>query len=87
MSGPLSGFDWTARHQMSLNGKRNSFERDDVLSFAKVGGIKKKRASQLLEKIAAAVAIWPDFAMAGGVPDVDVQRIEHTFRKHLFVHS
>ena len=79
--------DWTAQHQMSLNGKRNGFERDDLLSFAKSGGIKKRRAQQLLDKIAAAVAIWPDFAMSGGVPDVDVQRIEHTFRKHLFVRT
>ncbi len=76
--------DWTARHQMSLNGKRDRFDRDDLLSFAKVSGIKRTRASQLLDKIAAAVAIWPSFATAGGVPDEDVRRIEHTFRKHLF---
>jgi len=79
--------DWTARQQMSLNGKRDGFDRDDLLSFAKVGGIKKTRASQLLDKIAAAVAIWPNFATVGGVPDTDVRRIERTFRKHLFVHS
>jgi serine/threonine-protein kinase HipA len=81
------GGDWTARHQMSLNGKRDGFDRDDLLSFAKVGGIKKKRASQLLDKIAAAVADWPNFAAVGGVPDVDVRRIERTFRKHLLVQS
>jgi serine/threonine-protein kinase HipA len=79
--------DWTARQQMSLNGKRDGFDRDDLLSFAKVSGIKKMRASQLLDKIAAAVAVWPNFATAGGVPDVDVRRIERTFRKHLFVKS
>jgi serine/threonine-protein kinase HipA len=76
--------DWTAQHQMSLNGKRDGFDRDDLLSFARVGGIKKTRASQLLEKIAAALAVWPDFAAVGRVPDADVRRIEHTFRKHLF---
>ena len=81
------GGDWTARHQMSLNGKRDGFDRDDLLSFAKVGGIKKMRASQFLDKIAAAVADWPKLAAVGGVPDVDVRRIEHTFRKHLLVQS
>jgi len=75
--------DWTARHQMSLNGKRDGFDHDDLLSFARAGGIKKTRASQLLDKIAAALAVWPDFAAVGRVPDVDVRRIEHTFRKHL----
>jgi serine/threonine-protein kinase HipA len=72
--------DWTARHQMSLNGKRHGFERDDLLSFAKRAGIKKKRADQLLDTIAAAVRRWPDFALAGGVPDMDVERIQRTFR-------
>jgi serine/threonine-protein kinase HipA len=79
--------DWTARHQMSLNGKRKAFDRNDLLSFAKVCGIKKTRASQLLDKIAAAVAIWSEFATTGGVPDVDMRRIERTFRKHLLVKS
>ena len=79
--------DWTARHQMSLNGKRDGFDRDDVLSFAKVGGIKKMRAGQLLDKIAAAVTIWSNFAVVGGVPEQDVRRIEQTFRKYLFVQS
>lgn len=76
---------WTARHQMSLNGKRDGFDHDDLLSFAMVGGIKKTRAGQLLDKVAAAVAIWPGFATVGGVPDADVRRIERTFRKYLFV--
>ena len=79
--------DWTARQQMSLNGKRDGFDRNDLLSLAKVGGIKKPRASQLIDKIAAAVAIWPNFATVGGVPDVDVRRIEQTFRKYLLVQS
>jgi serine/threonine-protein kinase HipA len=79
--------DWTARQQMSLNGKRDGFDRNDLLSLAKVGGIKKTRASQLLDNIAAAVTIWPDFATVGGVPDVDVRRIGQMFRKHLLVTS
>ena len=79
--------DWTAQHQMSLNGKRNGFDRDDLLLFAKVAGIKKTRASQLLDKIAAAIVNWPNFATASGVPDLDVHRIEHAFRKHLLVQS
>jgi len=76
--------DWTARHQMSLNGKRGGFIRDDLLSFAKVGGIKKTRAGRMLDKIAAAVAKWSNFAAIGGVAEPDVQRIERTFRKQLF---
>jgi serine/threonine-protein kinase HipA len=74
---------WTSRHQMSLNGKRDDFSRDDMLSLGKVGGIKKNRASQLLGQIATAITGWTEFATSGGVPDQDVKRIERTFRKNI----
>ena len=74
---------WTSRHQMSLNGKRDDFSRDDLLSLGKVGGIKKNRASQLLGQIATAITGWTEFATSGGVPDQDVKRIERTFRKNI----
>ena len=77
--------DWTSRHQMSLNGKRDDFSRDDLLSFGKVGGIKKNRASQLLDQIATAITAWAGFAIRGGVPDKDIKRIELTFRKDLVI--
>lgn len=74
---------WTSRHQMCLNGKRDYFSRDDLLSLGKVGGIKKNRASQLLGQIATAITGWTEFATSGGVPDQDVKRIERTFRKNI----
>ena len=82
--------DWTSRHQMSLNGKRDDFSRDDLLSFGKVGGIKKNRASQLLDQIATAITAWAGFDLN---PDTsfnspsgaDKKRIELTFRKDLVI--
>ena len=35
---------WTRDHQMSLAGRRNGFERDDILQFAAAIGVKKRRA-------------------------------------------
>ncbi len=72
--------EWTARHQMSLNGKRSGFERDDLLAFAKVCGIKKRRMERSLERVAKAVSSWSEFASGGDVADEDVQRIGRAFR-------
>lgn len=74
---------WTSQHQMSLNGKRDGFTRDDLASFAQSSGIKTYRAAQLLEKIALAVDAWPQHATRAGVPEPDQQRIAATMRNDL----
>ncbi|MFK8017872.1 MAG: type II toxin-antitoxin system HipA family toxin [Gammaproteobacteria bacterium] len=76
--------EWTARHQMSLNGKRDAFERRDIFAYARTSGIKKSRATQLLDHIAAALANWSVFAAEAGVSLADKRRIERTFRTDLF---
>lgn len=75
--------EWTSRHQMSLNNKRDNFEREDLLAFAMHSGIKTRRAKQLLEKIADAVHRWPEFANEAGVNSRDIKRIERAFRTEL----
>jgi len=37
--------DWTSRHQMSLNLKRDGFEINDLIEFAKMAGIKAQKPS------------------------------------------
>jgi serine/threonine-protein kinase HipA len=76
---------WTARHQMSLNGKRDSFDRDDLIAFASVGGVKKTRARAILAEVSAAVADWRSYAEEAGLPEGDVTRIERAHRGELFV--
>lgn len=76
---------WTGQHQMSLNGKRDGFDVDDLLTFASVGGVKKAKAKTILSEVSEAVSVWRKFAMDSGVPDTDVKRIVHTQRRELFV--
>jgi serine/threonine-protein kinase HipA len=64
---------WTARHQMSINGKRDNFELDDLLSLARSGGIKRGRATSIIEQVDSSVRKWPDFAERAGV-DADTLR-------------
>ncbi len=48
--------DWTNRHQMSLGGKRDNFETEDLIAFAGVGGIRKTKAKTILAEVSAAIA-------------------------------
>ncbi len=53
---------WTATHQMTLNGKRDGFTREDFEACAKVAVMKRGRAAKIIEEVQAAVKRWPDFA-------------------------
>ena len=74
---------WTRDHQMSLAGRRNGFERDDILRFATSIGIRKRRALQLFDKVGASVQDWRKHAEAAEVAPHDVVRIEAAFRSNL----
>lgn len=60
---------WTARHQMSVNGKRSGFERDDLLQLAASAGIKRAAALRLLGRVKEAVSSWPECAGLAGIED------------------
>ena len=70
--------EWTSRHQMSINGKRDGFERVDLLALAAAAGIKAARAGEMLERVADAVGRWPEFAAEAGVPDARVREIQRS---------
>ena len=53
---------WTRRHQMSINGKRDDFRRDDLLALAARADIKRARALELLEQVTETIAQWPHYA-------------------------
>ena len=76
---------WTGRHQMSLNGKRDGFELEDLMAFAGVAGLKKSRANTILDQVTAAVSNWRDFAEQADVIEIDIVRIENAHRRELFV--
>ena len=54
--------DWTARHQMTMNGKRDGFTLADFRVCAKSALMKRGRAEAIVEEVHAAVAKWPDYA-------------------------
>ena len=76
---------WTNQHQMSLNGKRDKFDVDDLITFAGVGGIKKTKAKTILSEVSAAIADWRTHAEKAGISQADTARIGRTHRRELFV--
>ena len=74
---------WTRDHQMSLAGRRNGFERDDILKFAASIGMKKRKALRILNEVGVSLRDWGEHAEAAGVAPPDAARIEKAFRSHL----
>lgn len=74
---------WTSRHQMSLNGKRDDFGTEDLLTFALTAGIKRAKAMSLLTDVAHSVQNWQRHAKKAGVPSRDIERIKRALRLHL----
>ncbi|HET7569161.1 MAG TPA: type II toxin-antitoxin system HipA family toxin [Gammaproteobacteria bacterium] len=58
---------WTSRHQMSINGKRENITRDDLLTVADRFRITLPRANKFVDQVADAVARWPEFAKEAGI--------------------
>ena len=54
--------DWTATHQMTMNGKRDGFTLADFRACAKSAMMKRGRAEAIIEEVRAAVSKWPDYA-------------------------
>lgn len=73
--------EWTNRHQMTINGKRDGFEKQDFIEVAKQFRIKKPM--DILADVSAAVRRWPDFAKEVGVKRNRITEIASTHRLHL----
>ena len=75
------GGQWTNQHQMSVNGKRTDFNKDDVLAVADEAGV--KRAVDIIMEVAESVARWPQFAREAGVGKRRTEDIRDQYRQLL----
>ena len=57
---------WTRDHQMSMAGKRNDFERADMMRFAESSGLKKTAARRILDDVISAVTNWRHWGIGSG---------------------
>lgn len=71
---------WTARHQMTVNGKREHFEFDDFRACARSAGLKRGRDREIFDQVRSAVARWPEFARQADIPKPTIERIASGLR-------
>jgi serine/threonine-protein kinase HipA len=72
--------DWTSRHQMSLNSKRDNFTIDDFKACAKNVSMRRGRAEEIVDEVQTAVLQWKQFASKSGVPPDVADGISKTQR-------
>jgi serine/threonine-protein kinase HipA len=61
------GSPWVDSHQLSLNGKREGFERSDLLAVATLIGNFSRQAPKIIEQVLAVVSQWSHYASQAGV--------------------
>ncbi|MEE8342456.1 MAG: type II toxin-antitoxin system HipA family toxin [Gammaproteobacteria bacterium] len=69
--------EWTDKHQMTVNGKRDQFTKEDLLKVAMSSDL--KGAEDVIQEVLDAVERWPDFARQAGV---DKKRIKKITKLH-----
>lgn len=71
---------WTSTHQMTLNGKRDGFTRDDFRACAEAISMQRGRAEAILDGVRRVVSRWPQYAEEAGVSPDWLDKIARTLR-------
>ncbi len=79
---------WTARHQMSVAGKRDvsgpdAIRREDLVALASMADIKTAAANRMVDEVIAAAHEWPSFARQAGLPREKTEYIGRHLRLDL----
>jgi serine/threonine-protein kinase HipA len=69
---------WTNQHQMTINGKRDHFQLEDLIAVGE--SISLPRPAKIINDIVEAVRSWPVFAQKAGLKE---ERIAEIARYHL----
>lgn len=74
--------EWVSQHQMTINGKRDDFTREDLLMVAKqINGFKE--ANDIIDEVIEAVSQWRTLATEHEVRPEHIDAIESTHRVHI----
>ncbi len=75
--------DWTNEHQMSLAGKTDGFEFDDLLEFGKFADLKASEIKSIIGDFRLALSKWEQFTLEAGVPQGISVKARNGFRDNL----
>lgn len=71
---------WTARHQMSVNGKRDGFDAEDFLAVAEHANLRPRKAEAIIQEVREAVQRWPRYAELAGIDGPTIKSIGKAHR-------
>jgi len=74
---------WTSSHQMTLNGKADDFELDDLRQFGRMADLKPRQTDKIIEEVEAAAKRWDAFCDKAGVSERLADRARAGFRGFL----
>ncbi len=77
------GSPWVNSHQISLNGKRDNFVRDDLMQAASLISNFKKEAKEIIEQVLRVVNAWNTYAAAAEVNEEFAHTIKQNLRTNL----
>lgn len=75
--------EWTNRHQMRINGKRDDFTRGDLLELSKKADLKNEKAVKIIKNITEVFKKWDNYAEQAGVFDKFKSEIKKNLRTNL----
>lgn len=71
---------WTNAHQMTINGKADNFELEDLRQLGRMADLKPRQTDSILHEVEAAVERWEAFSADAGVPPDLSRRARAGFR-------
>ena len=74
---------WTNAHQMTLGGKADNFNLEDLRQLGKMADLKPRRTDEMVREAEAAAGRWEEFTDEAGVPDNLAQKARAGFRSFL----
>ncbi|HEY0892389.1 MAG TPA: type II toxin-antitoxin system HipA family toxin [Cellvibrio sp.] len=77
------GSPWVNSHQLSANGKRDNFVRDDLLVVAKLISNFTKEAKLIIQQTLDVVSQWESYARTAAVPASFTREIQQNLRLDL----
>ncbi|MBN2829470.1 MAG: type II toxin-antitoxin system HipA family toxin [Candidatus Cloacimonetes bacterium] len=68
--------EWTSKHQMSVNSKRENIERSDLIAFADKANIKQRKANEMIDKVIVTFLKWGGFAEQAKINESRIMEIK-----------
>lgn len=75
--------DWTNKHQMSINGKRENFTAEDLVQLGLKADLSKLKAESIIKEIVEVVKNWKRHFTENQVPNNIIEGIEGNLRLNI----